>query len=97
MLAILVFVAAVLVVIATSVLKTVDMSKNQKNAIATVVSVVGGAIAVVVENGGFDNFLSAGLMATILMVYGAAQLVYKFLLPESVEDKLALDVGNTVK
>lgn len=95
MLGILVFVTAILVVIATSVLKNVDMSNTQKNIIATVVSVIGGAVTVVIENGGFDNFLSGGLMATVLVVYGAAQLIYKFILPQSVEDFLAQKTGNT--
>ena len=94
MLGVLVFITAIVVVIATSILKNVDMTNTQKNTIATVVSVIGGAVTVVIENGGFENFLSGGLMATVLVVYGAAQLIYKFILPQNVEDFLSQNVGN---
>lgn len=97
MLAIITLIAAIIVVIATSVLKNVEMSKNQKNLIATVVSIVAGSVAAVVESGGVDNITAGGIMGAVLIVYGSAQLVYKFLLPDSVEDFLSQGVGNTVK
>jgi uncharacterized membrane protein len=89
-----ILIAAVLVVVVTSVIKNVTMENNTKNLIATVVSVVAGSVAVVVENGGVDGFLSAGLMGTILTVYGAATLIYKFILPDSVDDFLSQRVGS---
>lgn len=97
MLGVIIFVTAVLVVIATSILKNVEMTKKQKNIIATVTAVIGGSVAMIVENGGFDNLIGAGLFATILAVYGSSQLIYKFLLPDEADDFLAENVGNTVK
>ncbi len=93
-LGLIILIAAVLVVVVTSVLKNVTMDNSTKNIIATVTSVVAGAVTVVIENGGVDGFLSAGLMGTILTVYGAATLIYKFILPDSVDDFLSQRVGS---
>lgn len=91
---ILLFVTAILVVLVTSILKTVDMSTKVKEVVATVVSVAGGAVATVVDNGGFDHFSATGLMGSVLLVYGAATLIHKFVLPKSADDFLEQSVGN---
>lgn len=88
MFGILVFVTALVVIVATSLLKTVTFSDKTKSAIALGVSIVGGAVAAVIENGGFDNFVGAGLVGTILIVYGLATAIYKLILPKSVDTVL---------
>ena len=88
MFGIIVFVTALVVILATSLIKNVTFSTRTKSLIAVIVSVVAGAVAAVIENGGFDNFEAAGLVGTILMVYAVATVIYKIILPESVDAKL---------
>ena len=72
---------AVLVVLATSLFKNVDMSSRAKNVIATVLSVVGGVLTVVGTNGwDFSGFSGGDVLGTVLIVYGAAQAIYQFIL-----------------
>lgn len=76
-----VFGVAVLVVLATSLFKNVDMSDKLKNTIATVLSVIGGVVTVLGTNDwNFDSFGAGDVLGTVLIVYGAAQLLYHFLL-----------------
>ena len=76
-----VFGVAVLVVLATSLFKNVDMSSKVKNVIATVLSVVGGVVTVLGTNGwDFNSFNAGDVLGTVLIVYGAAQLLYQFIL-----------------
>ena len=88
MLAILVLVAAILVLLATSVLKHFDMSKTQKNLIATVLSLIAGGLTAYIEAGSIEELTAGGVLATVLLVYGAGQLVYKFLLPDAADEFL---------
>lgn len=87
---IIVFAVALLVVLATSVIKTVDMSSKTKNLIATVLSVLGGGLTVIgTEGWDFSGFSGADVLSTVLIVYGAAQAIYQFILKgTSVEEKL---------
>ena len=76
-----VFGVAVLVVLATSLFKNVDMSSKVKNVIATVLSVVGGVVTVLGTNGWDVSAFTAGdVLGSALLVYGAAQLIYQFIL-----------------
>lgn len=76
-----VFGVAVLVVLATSLIKNVDMGNKTKNVIATVLSVIGGVATVLGTNGwDFTGFESGDVLGTVLIVYGAAQLLYNFIL-----------------
>lgn len=88
MFGVIVFVTAIIVIVATSLLKSVDFSDKTKSLIAAGVSILGGGVAAVIENGGFDNFTTAGLMGTILIVYGLATAIYKIILPKSIDEKL---------
>lgn len=86
-----VFVVAVLVVLATSLVKNVNMSDKLKNLIATAISVLGGGLTVVGTNGwDFSGFDGGDVIGTALLVYGAANLIYNFILKGTqVEAKLA--------
>lgn len=88
MLAILVAVAAVLVVLTVSVLKNVSMTKEKKNLIATGVSLVAGGLTAFIEAGSLEALTAGGVLSTVLLVYGAGQLVYKFLLSPSGFDEV---------
>jgi cellobiose-specific phosphotransferase system component IIC len=85
-----VFGVAVLVVLATSLIKNVDMGDKAKNLIATVLSVVGGVATVLGTNGwDFSGFEGGDVLGTVLIVYGASQLLYNFILKGTqVEAKL---------
>ena len=85
-----VLIVAVLVVLATSLFKNVNMSDKVKNLIATVLSVVGGVVTVLGTNGwDFTGFDGGDVLGTVLIVYGASQLIYNFILKGTqVEAKL---------
>lgn len=76
MTAVLVAIAAVLVVLGTSILKNVDWSDKVKNTIAVVLSVVAG-VASVWATGGFIGVTDVLEVATL--VYGVAQAIYIFI------------------
>lgn len=86
---IIVFVTAIIVIIATSLLKSVDFNKQTKSLIAVIVSVIAGAVAAVIQNGGFEDFTKTGLIGTILMVYGIATAIYQLVIPESVDSAIS--------
>lgn len=88
---IVVLVAALLVVIGTSLLKAVDMSARWKNTIAVVLSAIAGAATVFIENGlDFSALAGESILNTALLVYGASQIFYNFILKGTgVEAKLA--------
>jgi len=88
---IIVLVAALLVVSGTSLLKAVDMSNRWKNTIAVVLSAVAGAATVFIENGmDFSSLAGESILQTALLVYGASQIFYNFILKGTgVEAKLA--------
>lgn len=76
MTAVVIAVVAVLVVLATSLLKNVEWSDKAKNLIATVLSVVGG-VATVFATGGFVN--ATDVLTISGLVYAASQLIYTFI------------------
>lgn len=91
-----VFVVAVVVVLATSLLKTVNMTEKAKAAVATVLSVIGGALTVVGTNGwDFSGFDGGDVLGTVLLVYGAAQLIYNFILKGTQVDAKLEQTGVT--
>lgn len=86
-------IAAVLVVLAVAILKNVSMSSDKKNVIATVVSAIAGAVGAYVEAGSLEALTGGGVLATVLLVYGASQLIYKFItkpsgIDETIETKI---------
>lgn len=95
MLAILVLVAALVVILTTSILKHVDMSNNTKNLIATGVSLVIGAVTAFVEAGSLEALTAGGVVTTIALVYAAGQVFYKFLLkPSGLDEVLETKVNG---
>jgi len=88
---IIVLVAALLVVVGTSLLKAVDMSTRVKNVIAVVLSSIAGALTVFIDNGwDFSQLAGESILQTALVVYGASQIFYNFILKGTgVEAKLA--------
>lgn len=87
---IVVFVVAVLVVLGTSLIKNVEMSDKTKNGIAVVLSVIAG-IATDLSTRAFDFSTYQGLdiLGTVLIIYGASQLIYKFIMEDTpVDEKL---------
>lgn len=91
---------AVLVVLATSLFKNVDMSTRVKNVIATILSVIGGVLTVVGTHGwDFSGFNGGDVLGTVLIVYGAAQAIYQFILKgtqvdAALEEKKVLPGGG---
>ena len=86
-------VTIVLIVLATSLFKNVDMSDKVKNAIATVLSVI-GAVVMQLTTGAFDfsNYEVVDVFGTVLTVYGGAQLLYNFILKGTQFDAKLEDV-----
>lgn len=77
------------VVLFTSLLKNVNWNPKGKLVIATVLSVLGGVIAVV-ATGGWAAFAALPLFESVSMVFTASQLLYKFILDGTkLESKLA--------
>jgi hypothetical protein len=90
---IVVFGVAVLVVLATSLIKNVTMSNRTKTLIATVLSVVGGVITVLgTHSWDLSSFSGADVSQTALLVFGAAQLIYQFILKNTSADAVLEDV-----
>ena len=83
-----ILITAVVVVIATSLLKSVNFSTKTKSLIAVIVSTIAGGVAAFIESGGWEAFNDAGLIGTVLMVYGLATAIYQFILPKEVDEKL---------
>lgn len=77
------------VVLFTSLLKNVNWNPKGKLVIATVLSVLGGVIAVV-ATGGWAAFAALPLFESVSMVFTASQLLYRFILDGTkLEAKLA--------
>lgn len=92
-----VLIAALIVVLGTSVLKTADWSSKTKETVAGVLSVVAGIVTVLIDNGGdFAVFGTTGVLGVVVMIYGAATAIHKFLLPKAADDFLEQNVGNKV-
>lgn len=79
MLPIISVVVGFIVVLFASLLKNVNWNPKGKLAIATVLSVIGGIVAVI-ATGGWAAFAALPLFESISMVFTASQLLYKFIL-----------------
>jgi hypothetical protein len=90
----LIFGLAVAVVLLTSLIKHVEWTAKTKNLLATALSTVGAAVATFVASGG--KFEGGDLLQHALTIYGASQLIFKFIMDGSpIERKLAA-VGSNV-
>lgn len=88
MLAIIILIAAAAVVLGTAVLKNVAMAQSTKNLVATVLSLVAGGVSAYVDAGSLEALTAGGVLGTIVLVYGAAQLAYKFITKPTGLDEL---------
>lgn len=69
---------AVVVVLLTSVFKTINLSTKTKALIALILSVAAGAVTVWVSQGG--DFSSSNIVEAVGLVYAASQVIYNFIL-----------------
>ena len=78
---IVVLVIVIAVVLFTSLFKTVNMGVKTRTLIATILSVIGGAVADLASKG-FDvsQYASLDILATALAIYGGSQLIYNFIM-----------------
>lgn len=85
-----VFGAVLAVVLATSLIKNVKMSDRVKNLIAVVLSTVAGVlIDLQTHSFDFGSYAAQDVLGTVLVIYGASQAVYNFILKgTTVEAKL---------
>jgi hypothetical protein len=85
-----VFGAVLAIVLATSLIKNVQMSDKVKNLIAVVLSTFAGVI-IDLQTHGFDfgSYALQDVLGTVLVIYGASQAVYNFILKgTALEEKL---------
>lgn len=73
-----IFGLAVVVVLLTSLFKTIDLSDKVKALIAVVLSVVAGAVTVWTAAGG--DFSTSNVVTVVGLVYAASQVIYNFVL-----------------
>ncbi len=90
---IVVLVAALLVNVATSLIKNVNMSSKQKGTVALVTSVLAGLAASFV-NGDFNT---GNFAQTAVLVFGASQAIYSFILKGTSADAIMLKAFNGTK
>lgn len=83
-----ILISAVIVVLTASLLKRVSMSTQVKDAIATVVSLVVGVAAAIIEAGSIADLTAGGLVGTLLIIYGSKELIYKYVSKPSGLDEL---------
>lgn len=93
---IIVFVVVVAIVFATSLIKNVGMSDKVKAGIAAVLSVIAGVIVDLSTHGfDFGTYAAADILGTVLVIYGASQAIYQFILKDSSLDAKLESVGST--
>lgn len=82
-----IFGSIVAVVVLTSLFKNVSMGAKAKNAIAVVVSSVAGVLTDLSgRNFDFGSYAAADILGTALIIYGASQLVYNFIMKGTAAD-----------
>lgn len=93
--ALIVFICVVAVVLLTSLFKTVNMSDKAKNLIATVLSVAGGVVTDLTAKGwDVSQYAGVDILTAALAIYGASQLIYKFIMEGSKLDAKLENVGS---
>jgi hypothetical protein len=76
-----------LVVFLTSLLKTVNMGDRLKNFLALAVSAVAGVVTdLSTKNWDLSAYANLDILATVLVIYGAANLIYQFIIKNTVID-----------
>lgn len=76
-----VFGVALVVVLATAVFRNVEWSTKTVQLIAAILAAIGGGVTVLATNDwSFDSFAGADVVELSLVVYGASQLLYSFIL-----------------
>lgn len=90
---IVVLVAALAVNVATSLIKNVNMTSKQKGMVALVTSALAGAASTFV-NGDFNT---GDFAQTAVLVFGASQAIYAFILKGTPADFVLLKAFNGTK
>ena len=88
-----VFVLAVVVVLATSLFKTINLSSKVKALIAVVLSVVAGSVTVWVSQGG--DFTTTNVVQSVALVYAASQVMYDFIFKGTKIDNVLTSIGGS--
>lgn len=91
---ILVLVSALVVNVATSLIKNVRMTSKQKGSVALGTSAVAGLAAAWIQNGGFDT---GDFAQTAVLVFGASQAIYSFILRGTPADEIMLKAFGGTK
>jgi len=83
------------VVVLTSLFKTVNMSDKVKSLLATGLSVAGGVVTDLAAKG-FDvsQYQGVDILTAALVIYGASQLIYNFIMKGSTLDAKLESVGS---
>jgi hypothetical protein len=85
------FVAAVAVVLLTSIIKNTGWDHRSKNLLATILSVVVASLGVWFGVGGFD-FQATDMFLAITSLYGTSQLLYNFIMHNTAFNRTLTDV-----
>lgn len=95
---IVIFACIVLVVLGTSLFKNVQMSDKVKNAIAVVLSTIAGILTDLAgRNFDFGSYAASDIFGTALIIYGASQLVYNFIMKGTTLDARLESVNSPVE
>lgn len=93
-----IFGAILAVVFLTSLFKNVEMTARVKNLIAVAVSSVAGVLTDLSgRNFDFGSYAAADIMGTALIIYGASQLVYNFIMKGTKADAKLEEIGSVVE
>jgi hypothetical protein len=83
---IIVFIASLVVIVATSLIKTVRMSSKQKSTIALATSGVAGLATAWIQSGG--DLAGGDAIQSAVLVFGASQAIYNFILKGTPIDEI---------
>ncbi len=83
---IVIFIASVVTIVATSAIKTVRMSAKQKSTVAIATSAVTGFATALIQSGG--DLTAGDFTQTLFLVFGASQAIYTFVMKGTSADKI---------
>lgn len=83
---IIVFIASLVVIVATSLIKTVRMSTKQKSTVALATSGVAGLATAWFQSGG--DLAGGDALQSAVLVFGASQAIYNFILKGTPADAI---------
>jgi hypothetical protein len=83
---IIIFIASLVVIVATSLIKTVRMSTKQKSTVAVATSAVAGLATAWINSGG--DLAGGDALQSAVLVFGASQAIYNFILKGTPADEI---------